>query len=118
MALAFGRWQQASVATVLVSALLAGCATPTPEPSAQRLQRMQTARTLGDDHAALTGYFERESVAALEQADRHVKMASEQHPRRAKRMRAHCERLVGELQALASEYDGLAAQHRRLAQGG
>lgn len=105
---------------LLLSAILAGCASGPTAPPADLPQRIETARTPAD-HEALAAYYDREASAARASAAAHRKMATSYQGmvaggRGGATMPAHCNAIVRSQEAIALEYEGMAASHRQMAQ--
>jgi len=105
---------------LLLSAALAGCASGPNAPSADLLQRIESARTRGD-HLALATHYSQQADAARAIASEHRKMAQSYQGmyaggRGAASMPAHCNAIVRGQEAMAAEYDGMAAGHRQMAE--
>ncbi len=101
---------------LLLGIALSGCAgiTASTPPAVQ--QQIEAARTPAD-HEALVAYYDREAAAARVKAADHRKMArSYQGGRGGASMPAHCNSVANSFDAIATEYDGMAASHRQLAQ--
>jgi hypothetical protein len=107
-------------ATLLLSMIVAGCASgPTAAP-ADLVQRIESARTQGDDEA-LAAYYDREASAARASAAEHRKMAASYQGmigggRGSANMPAHCNAIVRSQEAIATEYEGMAVAHRQMGQ--
>jgi hypothetical protein len=101
---------------LLLSLVIAGCASDPTAPSADLLQRIESARTRGD-HQALSTHYEQQAAAARATAAEHRKMAKsyEFEPRAAARMVAHCNAIVREQEGVAAEFEGMAEGHWELA---
>ena len=104
---------------LLLSIVLAGCASGPNAPSPELLQRIEAARTRGD-HEALATSYDREAVAARTIAAEHRKMARSYQGnlaggRGGASMPAHCNAIVRNQEAIAAEYEGMAEGHRQMA---
>ena len=104
---------------LLLSLVLAGCASGPTAPSPELLQRIEAARTRGD-HEALATHYTGEAAAARAMADNHRKMAKSYQGnlsggRGGASMPAHCNAIVRSQEGIAAEYEGMAAAHRQLA---
>ena len=105
---------------ILLSVILAGCTTaPTAAPP-DLLQRIESARTQAD-HDGLAAYYDREASAARASAAEHRKMAASYQGiigggRATANMPAHCNAIVRSQEAIAAEYEGMAAAHRQMGQ--
>ena len=107
------------VSVLLLSVVLAGCASGPNVPPAELLQRVETARTRGD-YEALATYYEREAGAARANAVRHRTMAKNYASmvaggRGSASMPAHCNAIVKISESAAAEYEGMAEGYRQLA---
>jgi hypothetical protein len=109
------------IASLLVlSLVLAGCASGPNAPSPDLLQRIDSARTRGD-HEALATYYDREAAAARAKAAEHRKMAMSYQgrvpdPRAGGSLPAHCNAIVRMQEGIAAEYEGMASAHRQFAE--
>ncbi len=103
---------------LLLSLVLAGCASGPSAPSREMLQRIEAARTRGD-HEALAAHYDREAAAARVIAADHLKMARSYLmvplPRTSRRAPIHCESIARSQEGIAAEYEGMAEEHRQLA---
>jgi hypothetical protein len=114
------RFSRRIASAVLLGVILSGCASgPTPPP-ADLLQRIESARTK-DDHEALAAYYDREASAARASAATHRKMATSYQGmigggRGNVSMPAHCNAIVQAQEAVATEYEAMAAAHRQMGQ--
>jgi len=104
---------------LLLSLVLAGCASGPKAPSPKLLQRIEGARTRGD-HEALATYYEREAAAARAMAANQRTMAKSYQGnlaggRGGASMAAHCNAIVGKQEGIAADYDAMAAAHRQMA---
>ena len=104
----------------VLSVILAGCASEPTAPPADLVQRIETARTPAD-HEALASYYDREASAASASAAAHRKMATSYQGmvaggRGGASMPAHCNAIVRSQEAIATEYEGMAAAHRQMGQ--
>ena len=105
---------------VLLSVVLAGCTSGPTAPPSDLLQRIESARTQAD-HESLAAYYDREAAAARANAATHRKMATSYQGmyaggRGGASMPAHCNAIVRSQEAIAAEYDGMAAGHRQMGQ--
>jgi len=103
---------------VLLGVILADCASGPTAPPADLLQRIESASTKGD-HEALAAYYEREASAARASAATHRKIATTYQGmigsgRGSASMPAHCNAIVREQEAIATEFEGMAAAHRQM----
>jgi len=108
------------VSLLLLSAVLAGCASAPGGPSPDLLQRIESARTRGD-HEALATYYTKQAAAARALATEHRKMAQSYQGmfaggRGGASMPAHCNAIVRSQETIAAEYDAMAAGHRQMAE--
>ena len=106
------------VSILLASAVLAGCATSSTNPPPDIQQRIEAARTRAD-HASLSDYFGAQAATARNAAAEHRKMAKAygSGPISAKGglgMAAHCNSIVRQFEGIASDYESMAAEHRKL----
>lgn len=107
------------VASLLLwSVVIAGCAggPKSPSPALQQQIESATSRT---EHVALAAFYDREAAGARTNAANHRRMAKSYEAmsppeRGGASMRAHCNAIVNIFDGIAVEYDGLAADHRRL----
>ena len=104
---------------LLLSLVLAGCASGPSAPSPELLQRIESARTRGD-HEALAAHYNQEATKARAIAENHRKMAKSYQgrvvdPRGGGSMPAHCNAIVRSQESIASEYEGMAEGHYELA---
>jgi len=102
-----------------MSAVLTACVSPpTSAPSGATQQRIEAAQTRAD-HEALAASYDKEAADARAAAANHRKMAksyqSYQPGRGGGNMTAHCNSVAGSYEQIATEYDGMAMMHRRLA---
>lgn len=105
---------------LLLSVILAGCASGPIAPPADLLQQIESARTQAD-HEALAAYYDRRASAARTSAATHRKMATSYQGmigggRGAASMPAHCNAIVRSQEAIATEYEGMAEAHRQMGQ--
>ena len=107
-----------AASALLLSVVLAGCASGPPAHSAGLHQQIESAST-ASEHAALATYYDREAAtaraSAAEHRNRAQKYALNSNPRNGPNLRAHCNVVATNLDGIATEYDGLAADHRGLA---
>ena len=104
---------------LLLSLVLAGCASGPNAPAPELVQRIEAARTRGD-HEALSTYYNQEAAKARAIAENHRKMAKSYQGnlaggRGGASMQAHCNAIVRSHEGIAAEYEGMAAAHRQLA---
>src|SRR5512139_3017170 len=105
---------------LLLSVVLASCASGPNAPPADLLQRIAAARTPGD-HQALATYYDQQAAAARASAAEHRKMGGAYAAslpgysggRGAPSMSAHCNAIVSSQEKIAAEYEGKAAGHRQ-----
>ena len=82
------------------------------------LQRIESARTQAD-HESLAAYYDREAAAARASAAQHRKMATTYQGnigggRGGANMASHCNEIVRNQEAIATEYEAMAATHRQM----
>ena len=103
---------------LLLSLVLAGCASGPSAHSPELHQQIESAST-SSEHAALAAYYDREAATARASAAEHrsraLRYPSISGPRGGGSMRAHCNLVAQNYDAIATEYVGLAADHRGLA---
>ena len=104
---------------LLLGIVMAGCASGPNAPSPELVQRIEAARTRGD-HEALVTYYDREATVARASAAEHRKMARSYQgmtgsAKGGSSMPVHCNSLVSLYESIATEYDGLAGDHRQMA---
>ncbi|MBI2751654.1 MAG: hypothetical protein HYX43_20545 [Burkholderiales bacterium] len=105
---------------LLLSVVLAGCASGPNVPSPELQQRIEAARTRSD-HEGLVTYYNQEAASARAKAAEHRKMAKSYQGmvaggRGGASMPAHCNAIVSSYEGIAAEYDGMAASHRQMAE--
>jgi hypothetical protein len=105
---------------LLLSVVLAGCASGPAMTSTDLLQRIEAARTRSD-HQALATHYDQQAAAARALAAEHRKMAASYQGmfaggRGGASMPAHCNAIVRSQESIAAEYDGMAAGHRQMAE--
>ena len=108
---------QRIASVLLLSVVLAGCASGPNAPPPALQQQIETARTRSD-HETLASYYQREAAASRAVAAEHRKMAKSYvgaTGRGGPSMQGHCNAIVSSSESIAAEYEGLAADHRRLA---
>lgn len=104
---------------VLLGAAVAGCASGPNAPSPELLQRI-TAASTRSDHEALAAYYDREAAAARVTAETHRKIAKS-YPamttggRGSANLQAPHNSIISKYESIATEYSGLAEEHRRMA---
>ncbi|MBL8317838.1 MAG: hypothetical protein JNJ42_05505 [Burkholderiaceae bacterium] len=108
------------VSLLLLSAVLASCASAPGGPSPDLLQKIESARTRSD-HEALSTYYIKQAAAARALAAEHRKMAQSYQGmfaggRGGASMPAHCNAIVRSQEGIATEYEGMAAAHRQMAE--
>lgn len=111
------QWRIASA--LLLSVMLASCASTQSVSSAELLQRAESARTRGD-YEALATYYDQQAAAARGIATEHRKMAKSYQGmiaggRGGASMPAHCTAIAGKNEGLAGDYEAMAAAYRELA---
>lgn len=104
---------------LLLSSVLAGCASGPNAPSPDLLQRIESARTRGDHEALATNYDHEASKARGIAAD-HRKMAKiyagrVPDPRAGGNLPAHCNAIVRSQEGIAEQYESMAEAHRQFA---
>ena len=103
---------------LLLSLVLAGCASGPPAHTAELHQQIESAST-ASEHAALATYYDREAATARATAAEHrsraLRYPSTPPPRGSGSMRNHCNVIARNFDAIAAEYVGLAADHRAMA---
>lgn len=109
------------VSVLVLGVVLAGCAFGPNNPSSEMVQRIEAAHTRGD-HEALAATYTQDATAARAKAAEHRKMARSYQGmttsgKGGANMPAHCNSLVNLYESAATEYDGLAADHRQIAAG-
>lgn len=104
---------------VLLSIVLAGCASSPNAPSPELQQRIEAAHSRSD-HEGLVSYYKQEAAAARAKSAEHRNMAKAYQgrvadPRSGGNLPAHCNAIVNMYERIATEYDGLAESHQQLA---
>jgi PBP1b-binding outer membrane lipoprotein LpoB len=104
---------------LLLSVVLAGCASGPMAPSTDLLRQVDTASTRGE-HESLAARYDKEAATARAVAAEHRKMAQSYQGmvaggRGSASMVAHCNAIVRSQESIAVEYQGMAAAHRQLA---
>lgn len=104
---------------LLLSVVLAGCASGPSAPSPELLQRIEAARTRSD-HEGLATYYNQEAAAARAKAAEHRKLAKSYQGMAVSgkgggSMPAHCNAIVRQFEGIAAEYDGMAEGHQQMA---
>lgn len=107
------------VSALLLSVVLAGCASGPNAPWPELQQRIESARTRSD-HEGLVTYYNQEAAAARAKAAEHRKMAKSYQGMAVSgkgggSMQSHCNAIVSSYEGIAAEYDGLATSHRQMA---
>jgi hypothetical protein len=105
---------------ILLSVVLASCASGPNAPPSDLQQRIEGARTRGD-HQALATYYDQQATAARTSAAEHRKMGSSYTGnyaggRGGTSMSAHCNEIVRSQESIAAQYEGMAAGHRQMAE--
>jgi hypothetical protein len=105
---------------LLLSIMLAGCASTPPPPSPDLQRRIEGASTRAD-HDVLARHFDGQAAGARDTAAEHRKMAKGYSAmtaigRGGASMYNHCNSIVAKFESIAADYDGMAADHRRLAE--
>lgn len=108
------------VSALLLSAVLAGCASGPTVTSTDLLQRVEAARTRSD-HQSLATYYDQQAAAARAMAAEHRKMSVSYQGmlaggRGGASMPAHCNAIVRSQESIAAEYEAMAAGHRQMAE--
>lgn len=114
------RTPQLLAALLVAGALLGGCATAEKtSPSASLQQQVQSAHTKAE-HQNLAAYYDKEAGMAHAAAETHRKMGMTYGPaplgRSGLNMQEHCNALGTKYDGIATDYEGLAAYHRQLAE--
>ncbi len=104
---------------LVLGVVLVGCASGPRPPSPELVQRI-TAATTRTDHETLAVYYDREAATARDYATAHRKMAKSYQGmvvagKGGASMPAHCNSIVSLYESIASEYSGLAGEHRQIA---
>lgn len=107
---------------VLLSvAILAGCAANPAAPSADLLNKIETAHSRAD-HELLSSYYAKEASVARDTVDLHRKMQKRYinwqtavQDRIAAGMVTHCDSLIQTYEKAAVEFDAMSATHQELA---
>ena len=104
---------------LLLSAILAGCASGPFAPAQDPVQRVEAART-ASDHQALATYYDQQAAAARASAAEHRKMGSSYSGmyaggRGGASMAAHCNAIVRSQESMAADYEAMAVGHRQMA---
>jgi hypothetical protein len=104
---------------LLLSVVLASCASGPNAPPPDLTQRVEAART-PSDHQALATYYDQQAAAARASAADHRKMGSSYTGmyaggRGGASMSAHCNEIVRNQESIAAEYEAMAAGHRQMA---
>ena len=106
---------------LLLSLVLAGCASGPPAHTAELHQQIESASS-ASEHAALATYYDREAATARASATEHrsraLRYPSTAPPRGGRgggSMWNHCNVIAQNFDAIAAEYVGLAADHRAMA---
>lgn len=115
----FGSFRR-TASLLLLSAVLAGCASAPNGPSPDLLQKIESARTRSD-HEALATYYTKQAAAARALAAEHRKMAQSYQGmfaggRGGASLPAHCNAIVRSQESIAAEYEGMATGHRQMAE--
>ncbi|MEQ1803778.1 MAG: hypothetical protein ABL900_00220 [Burkholderiaceae bacterium] len=104
---------------VLLSAVLAGCASGSIGSFPNLLRRIESGDTRSD-HEELAGYYDRQAALARTIAAEHRRMSQSYEGvfaggRGAASLPAHCKSIVDYQMGIAAAYEGLAADHRQIA---
>ncbi|CAG0932879.1 hypothetical protein RHDC3_02359 [Rhodocyclaceae bacterium] len=104
---------------VMAGIVLAGCASGPELPSPQQIDAARTRA----DHDGVAAAFAYQAEMARRDAATHRDMDKSFAALRAigqgayPDMENHCAAAIGKYEGMATQYDGLAADHRRMAQG-
>jgi len=108
--------RRVAAALLVVGIALSGCAGVSTAPSQELQQKIEAANTRSD-HEALAIYYTQEAGSARAKAAEHRKMAKSYiGGRGGASMQAHCNSIVKSYEGIATEYDGMAAGHRQMAE--
>ena len=104
---------------LLLSVVLASCASGPFAPAQDPVQRVEAART-ASDHQTLATYYDQQAAAARAAAAEHRKMGSSYSGmyaggRGGASMSAHCNAIVRSQESMAADYEAMAAAQRQLA---
>ena len=104
---------------LLVGIALSGCAGLATAPSPALQQQIEAARTRAD-HEALVKFYNGEAATARAKAAEHRKMATSYQGmiaggRGSGNMPAHCNAIASSFESIATQFDGMAADHRQMA---
>jgi hypothetical protein len=104
---------------LLLSVVLASCASGPFAPPQDPVQRVEAART-ASDHQALATYYDQQAAASRASAADHRKMSTSYSGmyaggRGGASMSAHCNEIVRNQERIAAEYDAMAIAHRQMA---
>jgi PBP1b-binding outer membrane lipoprotein LpoB len=104
---------------LLLSVVLAGCASGPFAPSTDLLRQIESATTRAD-HESLAARYDKEAASARATAVEHRKMAQSYQGmvaggRGGASMVAHCNAIVRSQESIAVEFEAMAAAHRQLA---
>ena len=104
---------------LLLSVVLAGCASGPNPASPDLLQRIESARTRGD-HEALATHYDEQVAKARASAENHRKMGRSYQGnlslgRSEANIAAHCDALARNQEGIAAAYEGMASGHRQMA---
>ena len=108
------------VSALVLGVVLAGCASGPKNPPPELVQRIESSRSL-TDHEVLVATYEGEAATARAKAAGHRRMARSYKGVATNgkgvgaNMPVHCNSLVNLYENMATEYDGLAADHRTMA---
>jgi hypothetical protein len=107
-------------AAVVVAWAVAGCAAPAIDAAPELSARIESAQTQ-DDHLAITAHFAKEAARARAGAASHRKAARAYSAMRPSErgnadMAAHCNSLADMYEAIANDFDALAAGHHGMSE--
>jgi hypothetical protein len=102
---------------LLLSVVLAGCASGPAMTAPDLLQRIEAARARSD-HQALDTHYDQHAAGTRAMAAEHRKMAASDQGmlaggRGGASMPAHCNAIVRSQESIAADYEGMAAGHHR-----
>ena len=105
---------------LLIGVALSGCAGLATAPSPALQQQIETARTRAD-HEALAKYYDAGVARARAKVAEHRKMSTSYQGmisggRGGGSMPAHCNAIASSYESIATQYDGMAAGHRQMAE--
>ncbi len=105
--------------SLLLSIVLAGCASGPGAPSPDLQKRIESAHSRSE-HEALATYYKNEATTARAIAADHRKMAKGYQARTVSgkggaSMPAHCNAIVTSYESIAFQYEGMAESHQQMA---